>query len=39
MLDLMGEQRRPLSVAEVAGRFSGDRATVYRLLMTLVQAG
>ena len=39
VLDLMGEQRRPLSVAEVAERVGADRATVYRMLMTLVQAG
>ena len=39
VLDLMGEQRRPLSVAEVAERVGADRATAYRMLMTLVQAG
>ena len=39
VLDLMGEQRRPLSVAEVAERIGADRATAYRMLMTLVQAG
>ena len=39
VLDLIGEQRRPLSVAEVAERIGADRATAYRMLMTLVQAG
>ena len=39
VLDLMGEQRRPLSVAEVAEQVGADRATAYRMLMTLVQAG
>jgi DNA-binding IclR family transcriptional regulator len=39
VLDLMGEQRRPVSVAEVAEQVGADRATAYRMLMTLVQAG
>jgi DNA-binding IclR family transcriptional regulator len=39
VLDLMGEQRKPLTVAEVAEQVGADRATAYRMLMTLVQAG
>ena len=39
VLDLMGEQRRPVTVAEVAEATGADRATAYRMLMTLVQAG
>jgi DNA-binding IclR family transcriptional regulator len=39
VLDLMGERRRPLTVAEVAEQVGADRATAYRMLMTLVQAG
>ena len=39
VLDLMGEQRRPVSVAEVVEATGADRATAYRMLMTLVQAG
>ena len=35
----MGEQRRPVTVAEVAEQVGADRATAYRMLMTLVQAG
>jgi DNA-binding IclR family transcriptional regulator len=39
VLDFIGEQRRPLSVLEVAEGIGADRATAYRMLMTLVQAG
>ena len=39
VLDFIGEQRRPLSVMEVADGIGADRATAYRMLMTLVQAG
>lgn len=39
VLDFIGEQRRPLSVLEVAEGICVDRATAYRMLMTLVQAG
>jgi DNA-binding IclR family transcriptional regulator len=39
VLDFVGEQRRPVSVLEVAEAIEADRATAYRMLMTLVQAG
>jgi len=39
VLDLMGEQRQPVTVGEVAEKVGADRATAYRMLMTLVQAG
>ena len=39
VLDFIGEQRRPLSVQEVAEGIGADRATAYRMLMTLVHAG
>jgi IclR family KDG regulon transcriptional repressor len=39
VLDFIGEQRRPLSVMEVAEGIGADRATAYRMLMTLLQAG
>ncbi|MGO1075015.1 IclR family transcriptional regulator [Inquilinus sp. CA228] len=39
VLDFMGEQRRPVTVNEAAEGIGADRATVYRMLMTLVQAG
>ena len=39
VLDFIGEQRRALSVVEVADGIGADRATAYRMLMTLVQAG
>ncbi len=39
VLDFVGEQRRPLTVAEVAAGIGADRATAYRMLMTLVQSG
>lgn len=39
VLDFIGEQRRPLSVMEVAEGIGADRATAYRMVMTLVQAG
>ncbi|WIY52597.1 IclR family transcriptional regulator [Devosia sp. YIM 151766] len=39
VLDFLGEQQRPLSVIEVATGMGADRATAYRMLMTLVQAG
>ena len=35
----MGEQRQPVTVGEVAEKVGADRATAYRMLMTLVQAG
>ena len=39
VLDFIGEQRRATSVLEVAEGIGADRATAYRMLMTLVQAG
>ena len=39
VLDYIGEQRRPVSVPQVAGAMGADRSTAYRMLMTLVQAG
>lgn len=39
VLDFIGEQRRPLSVMEVADGIGADRATAYRMLLTLVHAG
>ena len=39
VLDFIGEQRRPVTVAEVAAAIGADRATAYRMLMTLVQSG
>ena len=39
VLDFVGEQRRPVTAAEVAAGLGVDRATAYRMLMTLVQAG
>lgn len=39
VLDFIGEQKRPLTVQEVAEGISADRATAYRMLMTLVHAG
>src|SRR5262245_31266343 len=39
VLDFIGEQRRPITVAEVAGAIGADRATAYRMLLTLVQSG
>lgn len=39
VLDFIGDQRRPLSVQEVAEGIGADRATAYRMLMTLVHAG
>ena len=39
VLDFVGEQRRPVTVAEVAAGIGADRATAYRMLMTLVQSG
>lgn len=39
VLDFLGEQKRALSVNEVADGIGADRATAYRMLMTLVQAG
>ncbi|RDJ21305.1 IclR family transcriptional regulator [Bosea caraganae] len=39
VLDFVGEQRRPVTVAEVASAIGADRATAYRMLMTLVQSG
>jgi DNA-binding IclR family transcriptional regulator len=39
VLDYVGEQRRPVTVLQVAEAMGADRATAYRMLMTLVQAG
>jgi DNA-binding IclR family transcriptional regulator len=39
VLDFIGEQRRPLTVMEVADAIGVDRATAYRMLLTLVQSG
>jgi DNA-binding IclR family transcriptional regulator len=39
VLDFIGEQRRPVTVAEVAAGAGVDRATSYRMLMTLVHSG
>ncbi len=39
VLDFIGEQRRPVTVLQVAEGIGADRATAYRMLMTLVQAG
>lgn len=39
VLDFVGEQRRPVTVLQVADAMGVDRATAYRMLMTLVQAG
>jgi len=39
VLDFVGEQRRPVTVNEVATGIGVDRATAYRMLMTLAQAG
>ena len=39
VLDYVGEQRRPVTVLQVAAALGADRATAYRMLMTLVQAG
>lgn len=38
-LDFIGEQRRPISAGRVAEQMQVDRATAYRMLMTLVNAG
>lgn len=39
VLDFVGEQRQPVTAANVAAGLGVDRATAYRMLMTLVQAG
>ncbi|TCL71416.1 IclR family transcriptional regulator [Rhizobium sp. BK251] len=39
VLDFIGEQKRPLSAQEVAEGIGTDRATAYRMLMTLVHSG
>jgi DNA-binding IclR family transcriptional regulator len=39
VLDFLGEQRRSVTVAEVAAGIGADRVTAYRMLMTLVQSG
>jgi len=39
VLDYMGEQRKPVTVHETAEGLGVDRATAYRMLMTLVHAG
>ena len=36
VLDFVGEQRGPVSVIDVANGIGADRATAYRMLMTLV---
>ena len=38
-LDFFGDHKRPLSVQEVAQGIGADRATTYRMLMTLIQSG
>ena len=39
VLDYIGEQMRPVTVQEVSRALNADRASAYRMLMTLVQAG
>lgn len=39
VLEVLGEQRDPVSVAEVATSIEVNRSTAYRMLMTLVDAG
>ena len=39
VLEVLGERRDPVSVAEVATSIEVDRSTAYRMLMTLVDAG
>ncbi|MEP7456536.1 IclR family transcriptional regulator [Phyllobacterium sp. SB3] len=39
VLDFMGEQHGPITVQEAAQGLSVDRATAYRMLLTLVHAG
>ncbi|MGO4841007.1 helix-turn-helix domain-containing protein, partial [Rhizobiaceae sp. 2RAB30] len=39
VLDFVGEQKRPVTVAEVAAGTGADRVTAYRMLMTLVHSG
>lgn len=39
VLDFIGEHRKPLTVMEVADGIGVDRATAYRMLLTLVQSG
>jgi DNA-binding IclR family transcriptional regulator len=39
VLDFIGDQRRPLTVQDVADGIGADRATAYRMLMTLVHSG
>ena len=38
-LDFLGEQRRPVTVLQVAEALGADRTSAYRMLQTLVQAG
>lgn len=38
-LDFIGDQRRPISVQDMADGIGADRATAYRMLMTLVHSG
>jgi len=38
-LDFVGEQRRPISAQDMADGIGVDRATAYRMLMTLVHSG
>lgn len=39
VLDFLGEQRRPVTVGDVATAIGADRTTAYRMLLTLVQSG
>jgi DNA-binding IclR family transcriptional regulator len=39
VLEILGEAREPLGVAEVASGIGADRSTAYRMLMTLHDAG
>ena len=39
VLDVLGARGCPLTVSEVAEEVGADRATAYRMLTTLVQAG
>ena len=39
VLDFVGEQRQPVTAGGVASGLGVDRATAYRMLMTLLQAG
>ncbi len=39
VLEVVGEAKKPVTVAEVAAGIQADRSTAYRMLMTLVEAG